>query len=184
MCWCYISCILHIVFTRISLFRKKTKTRHFVCLSVDGVSRGKASNRVWLYSAWLRRLFFLILKNYTLGYTCLKYANKVNETKNKSCWGWSSLTSAFPPLILRGNWREVSLVSREFYKKKKKMSGRAVFSLPSREPLNPRFGEVSLDILTDILSNLNKRNKLHLESVSDLCGCVKDSRLVGECCGP
>ncbi|XP_043086946.1 cyclin N-terminal domain-containing protein 1 [Puntigrus tetrazona] len=44
--------------------------------------------------------------------------------------------------------------------------------------MKPRFGEVSLDILTDILSNLNKRNKLHLENVSDLCGCLKDSRLV------
>ncbi len=55
------------------------------------------------------------------------------------------------------------------------MAGRAAFS-----QVTPRFGEVSLDILTDILSNLNKRNKIHLESVSDLCGCLKDSRLVGE----
>lgn len=54
-------------------------------------------------------------------------------------------------------------------------------SLPTREQRNLRFGLVSLDILTDILSNLNKRNKSNLENVSDLCGCLKERRIVGEC---
>ncbi|KAK2877002.1 hypothetical protein Q8A67_021098 [Cirrhinus molitorella] len=60
------------------------------------------------------------------------------------------------------------------------MAGRTVFSLPTGEQMKPRFGEVSLDILTDILSNLNNRNKYNLEKVSDLCGCLKESRIV-EC---
>ncbi|XP_073685082.1 cyclin N-terminal domain-containing protein 1 [Garra rufa] len=60
------------------------------------------------------------------------------------------------------------------------MSGRTVFSLATGEQMKPRFGEVSLDILTDILSNLNNRNKSNLENVSDLCGCLKESRIV-EC---
>ncbi|XP_067286167.1 cyclin N-terminal domain-containing protein 1 isoform X2 [Pseudorasbora parva] len=60
------------------------------------------------------------------------------------------------------------------------MAPTAKFSLPSREQRNMRFGLVSLDILTDILSNLNKRNKSNLENVSDLCGCLKERRIV-EC---
>ncbi|XP_026079115.1 cyclin N-terminal domain-containing protein 1 [Carassius auratus] len=55
-----------------------------------------------------------------------------------------------------------------------------MFSLHTRKPMNPRFGEVSLDILTDILSNLNYRNKSNLEKVSDCCGCLKERRIV-EC---
>ncbi|XP_018968503.1 cyclin N-terminal domain-containing protein 1 isoform X1 [Cyprinus carpio] len=60
------------------------------------------------------------------------------------------------------------------------MAGNTMFSLHTREPMNPRFGEVSLDILTDILSNLNNRNKSNLEHVSDFCGCLKEKRIV-EC---
>lgn len=57
------------------------------------------------------------------------------------------------------------------------------FSSPTKEQRNLRFGLVSLDILTDILSNLNKRNKSNLENVPDLCGCLKERRIVGECVG-
>ncbi|XP_051770218.1 cyclin N-terminal domain-containing protein 1 isoform X2 [Ctenopharyngodon idella] len=60
------------------------------------------------------------------------------------------------------------------------MATSTMVSLPTREQRNLRFGLVSLDILTDILSNLNKRNKSNLENVSDLCGCLKERRIV-EC---
>ncbi|KAK7123140.1 hypothetical protein R3I94_020055 [Phoxinus phoxinus] len=55
-----------------------------------------------------------------------------------------------------------------------------MFSSPTKEQRNLRFGLVSLDILTDILSNLNKRNKSNLENVPDPCGCLKERRIV-EC---
>ncbi|XP_056101768.1 cyclin N-terminal domain-containing protein 1 [Rhinichthys klamathensis goyatoka] len=55
-----------------------------------------------------------------------------------------------------------------------------VMSSPTKEQRNLRFGLVSFDILTDILSNLNKRNKSNLENVPDLCGCLKERRIV-EC---
>ncbi|XP_048027631.1 cyclin N-terminal domain-containing protein 1 isoform X2 [Megalobrama amblycephala] len=60
------------------------------------------------------------------------------------------------------------------------MATSTMVSLPTREQRKLRFGLVSLDILTDILSNLNKRNKSNLENVSDLCGCLKERRIV-EC---
>ncbi|XP_067226072.1 cyclin N-terminal domain-containing protein 1 [Chanodichthys erythropterus] len=58
------------------------------------------------------------------------------------------------------------------------MATSTTVSLPTREQRKLRFGLVSLDILTDILSNLNKRNKSNLENVSDLCGCLKERRIV------
>ncbi|CAM4706488.1 unnamed protein product [Leuciscus chuanchicus] len=60
------------------------------------------------------------------------------------------------------------------------MAPSPMFSSPTKEQRNLRFGLVSLDILTDILSNLNKRNKSNLENVPDLCGCLKERRIV-EC---
>ncbi|KAG1933387.1 cyclin N-terminal domain-containing protein 1 isoform X2 [Pimephales promelas] len=48
------------------------------------------------------------------------------------------------------------------------------------EQRNLRFGLVSFDILTDILSNLNKRNKSNLENVPEYCGYLKERRIV-EC---
>ncbi|TRZ02766.1 hypothetical protein DNTS_017676 [Danionella cerebrum] len=48
------------------------------------------------------------------------------------------------------------------------------------EQRNLRFGEVSIDILTDILFSLNNKNKSNLESSSDLCGFLKETRIV-EC---
>lgn len=64
------------------------------------------------------------------------------------------------------------------------MAARAVFSSNTGEQVKPRFGEVSLDILTDILCNLNNTNKYNLEKVSGLSGCLKESRIVGERCPP
>ncbi|XP_068080793.2 cyclin N-terminal domain-containing protein 1 isoform X1 [Danio rerio] len=60
------------------------------------------------------------------------------------------------------------------------MAKNTMFSFPTRDQRNLSFGEVSLDILTDILSNLNNKNKSNLEKVSNMCGCLKERRIV-EC---
>jgi len=61
------------------------------------------------------------------------------------------------------------------------MAPTTMFSSPTKEQRNLRFGLVSFDILTDILSNLNKRNKSNLENVPEYCGYLKERRIVGEC---
>ncbi|XP_051959540.1 cyclin N-terminal domain-containing protein 1-like [Xyrauchen texanus] len=43
---------------------------------------------------------------------------------------------------------------------------------------NRKFGEVSSDILTDTLSDLNKRNKTNMENVSNICGKFRDQKIV------
>ncbi|XP_051968327.1 cyclin N-terminal domain-containing protein 1-like [Xyrauchen texanus] len=55
------------------------------------------------------------------------------------------------------------------------MAKRPTFSPPSEKR---KFGEVSFDILTDALNDLNKRNKFNIENVSDICGSLKDRRIV------
>ncbi|KAI7796657.1 cyclin N-terminal domain-containing protein 1 [Triplophysa rosa] len=50
--------------------------------------------------------------------------------------------------------------------------------VPPKEPeRNLGFGRVSMDILSDILTNLNNRNKSNLENVSYLCGNLRDRKI-------
>lgn len=53
-------------------------------------------------------------------------------------------------------------------------------SLSSEREKNLKFGEVTFDILSDFLTNINNINKLNLESLSANSGDFKNQRLVGK----